>query len=926
MSLEESPMEEELDKGGDESFSSGSTSPEGMSDEEAVDEEKITALEEQVRSNPFAYDPHVNLIALLRKTGDLDKLRKAREEMSKLFPLTADLWHDWLADEEKLALTDAEKDHVTALYERAVRDYMSVSIWLDYGRFLTLNMKLNEDYENIRAVFERALIAVGIHVTHGSLIWHAYRDFEKVILCSLQASSEKDVQAKEAQIKEQKNRIFNLYKRQLSVPLFDMERTYEECAESFKDEMNQSLEQVYQKAKRKLDELRPYEDALLESEAPHSEEFKQYIAFEKKNGEPVRIQNIYERALVENCLVADLWQSYCKYLDTQIKIGEIVVPVHERAVRNCPWSVQLWISYLKALERHGKPHDVVKDAFERALQVAFSSAEDYKQLWITYLDHLRRQINWAEDHDSELKILRNTFQAAVDHLITYFKDSDTHCAIMKYWAKVEAKYCSNMSRARELWNNVMSSGHSAEAQEWLQYAYFEKLHGDVKHYRKVLFKALYAASDWPEMIGDELITFEREEGTLETLDVATEKYENQFQRIQERRQKAAEKESEREKQEAELKKQARAAKKAAKLASIRGQKVPQVKPSTQEHSSDEDIQMDSEGFKIPPPPPRVQPAGQVTSSSPVKLKREKVDDDDDEDDDEFEPESKRQRMDDQPSSHGVIVRHDSTKDDRTVFLSNLAYSIDEDTIKEKFSEVGEITEVRLVKDYRGRSKGFCYVVFSSQDEASQALKKDRELLDGRPMFVSPCEDRKKKNSSKPMFKFGTGLEKNKLFVKGLPFSTTQAELEEIFRQFGDLKEVRLVTYRNGHSKGLAYVEFQTEAAATSALVKTDGSKVGDHIISVAISNPPTRKSKSEFKGVTVSDSLGGGTADLGPRGRGRTQVSLLPRALQRPQAQPKPSSSRDRKFVQNGSDGEAPSSNEPKKMSNADFRNLLLRK
>ena len=42
----------------------------------------------QVAGNPYHYDSHVELIKLLRQSGDLDKVRNAREDMSKIFPLT----------------------------------------------------------------------------------------------------------------------------------------------------------------------------------------------------------------------------------------------------------------------------------------------------------------------------------------------------------------------------------------------------------------------------------------------------------------------------------------------------------------------------------------------------------------------------------------------------------------------------------------------------------------------------------------------------------------------------------------------------------------------------------------------------------------------------------------------------------------------
>ncbi len=70
-----------------------STSSSSSSDnEEQVDEEKLESdISEalvQIESNPYNYDAHIQLISLLRKSGDLVKLREARERMSSHFPLT----------------------------------------------------------------------------------------------------------------------------------------------------------------------------------------------------------------------------------------------------------------------------------------------------------------------------------------------------------------------------------------------------------------------------------------------------------------------------------------------------------------------------------------------------------------------------------------------------------------------------------------------------------------------------------------------------------------------------------------------------------------------------------------------------------------------------------------------------------------------
>jgi hypothetical protein len=54
---------------------------------------------------------------------------------------------------------------------------------------------------------------------------------------------------------------------------------------------------------------------------------------------------------------------------------------------------------------------------EEALSVGFSTAEDYRNLWMSYIDYMRRRIDWDADHQStELEELRGTFNRACEHL------------------------------------------------------------------------------------------------------------------------------------------------------------------------------------------------------------------------------------------------------------------------------------------------------------------------------------------------------------------------------------------------------------------------------------------------------------------------------------------------------------------------------
>lgn len=57
---------------------------------------------------------------------------------------------------------------------------------------------------------------------------------------------------------------------------------------------------------------------------------------------------------------------------------------------------------------------------------------------------------------------------------------------------------------------------------------------------------------------------------------------------------------------------------------------------------------------------------------------------------------------------------DPSRHANTVFLSNLDFNINEEDIRTTMSASGTVTDIRLVRDYKQRSKGFCYVEFSSQ--------------------------------------------------------------------------------------------------------------------------------------------------------------------------------------------------------------------
>lgn len=99
------------------------------------------------------------------------------------------------------------------------------------------------------------------------------------------------------------------------------------------------------------------------------------------------------------------------------------------------------------------------------------------------------------------------------------------------------------------------------------------------------------------------------------------------------------------------------------------------------------------------------------------------------------------------------VLHDSSKDNVTVFVSNLSYNMTEPEVKlkELFESCGEVEQIRPVFSNKGTFRGYCYVEFKDEKSALQALGLDRKVVEGRPMFVSPCVDKNKNPDFKVNF-------------------------------------------------------------------------------------------------------------------------------------------------------------------------------
>lgn len=738
-------------------------------------EQQVKELEVEIVKNVYNYDLHVQIIDAHRKLMNITEMRTAYERFRKCYPLTDQLWLDWIRDEVRIASSDTEKDYVLGLFEKAVEDYLSVDLWLEYVQY---SVGCNSADET-RKVFEKAITAAGLHVAKGSLIWDAYREFELAHLgCITDADSEVWL--------EQAKRVAEVFRRQLGVTLLDMERTYIEwrvwCEKLPRNEFinKDQVEWAYKKATKYMDDYKEFEERLLTDEDKWTI-YRDYIKYER--GIEMR-RCLYERAVAESSLDSEIWLDYCRYF-FRLNDFPSALKICERALRNCPWSEELWVHNIRFMELSEKPHDEITNCLEKSLESGFQHGYQYLQLWMAYLEHYRR-ITDASSNDSVEK-LRSAFQKGYEYLSTNFGTAaDPESTVLRLWARIEANFLKNMQEARKIWNDYgILKNHGTSATFWLELIELEQRCGDEKHLRKTYQRAASAVKDWPQCIAQSWVMFERECGTadsmMDCLDACShylkkhekeiaENVENQEQEQNRKRKHTSEKPYYKTKQ---------------------GKIIKDVK-------------------KPEPPPPPPKPAD-------IEMKDEPKEDD-----------AKK------------YIKIDKDRETRSIFISNLDYTVTEDELREF---LGTLEELHLVSDKKGNSKGYAYATFPTQDHAEKVLARDRERLSGRPVFISKCNMDKVRREKH--FVYSTTKEQHKLFVRGLPMTMSEDEVTKIFSPHGKLKDLRLVTYRNGRSKGLAYVEYATAADAARAILATDNTEVRGFTISVAISEPPRRKTEEQ---------------------------------------------------------------------------------
>ncbi|KAK8717548.1 hypothetical protein V6N13_044811 [Hibiscus sabdariffa] len=212
----------------------------------------------------------------------------------------------------------------------------------------------------------------------------------------------------------------------------------------------------------------------------------------------------------------------------------------------------------------------------------------------------------------------------------------------------------------------------------------------------------------------------------------------------------------------------------------------------------------------------------------------------------------------------------ATRHARRVYVGGLSPTANEQSVATFFSQVmaaiGGNTAGpgdAVVNVYINHEKKFAFVEMRSVEEASNAMALDGIIFEGAPVKVrrpsdynpslaatlGPSQPSPNLNLAAVGLSPGSagGLEgPDRIFVGGLPYYFTEAQIRELLESFGPLRGFDLVKDREtGNSKGYAFCIYQDLSVTDIACAALNGIKMGDKTLTVRRANQGTTQPKPE---------------------------------------------------------------------------------
>uniref|UniRef100_H3AVJ7 RNA binding motif protein 19 n=1 Tax=Latimeria chalumnae TaxID=7897 RepID=H3AVJ7_LATCH len=201
----------------------------------------------------------------------------------------------------------------------------------------------------------------------------------------------------------------------------------------------------------------------------------------------------------------------------------------------------------------------------------------------------------------------------------------------------------------------------------------------------------------------------------------------------------------------------------------------------------------------------------------------------------------------------------------TVKLRGAPFNVKEQQIREFFVPL-KPAAIRIVKSAHGNTTGYVFVDFKSEDDLQKALKRNKDYIGGRyiEVFRDAGVQRSRKQQVEEEERAWLKREKKedeeeedisesgRLFVRNLPYTCMEEDLEKMFSEYGPLSEVLFpIDSLTKKPKGFAFVTYMMPEHAVKAYAALDGGVLQGRMIHIL---PSTIKKEKPEENTTPGSS------------------------------------------------------------------------
>lgn len=153
-----------------------------------------------------------------------------------------------------------------------------------------------------------------------------------------------------------------------------------------------------------------------------------------------------------------------------------------------------------------------------------------------------------------------------------------------------------------------------------------------------------------------------------------------------------------------------------------------------------------------------------------------------------------------------------------VFVSNLPTYWDQNEISSRFSIIGQINKVNLIKNSLGRNSGKAIIEYGSDNHASEAIEQfDNKAVDNLVCTVRPFLAKGENSTRNEASLLG-----RRVYLMNIPYDTHEREIESLCKEFVTIEKIVLPRDPAGLARGYAFVYVKDAKAVQQLIDFVDG--------------------------------------------------------------------------------------------------------